>query len=223
MTVQHQAVDLPARPRGHRWFAATYDVMIRPAERRLLSKVRPRLLIGLSGTVLEVGAGTGANFPYYPTGLSIIATEPDPFMRERAERRVLACQRPEIAVREARAEQLPFEDTSFDHVVATLIFCTVPDVMRGLAEIRRVLRPGGTFRFIDHVRNDESRFWGGLQDRVAPAWRWFGAGCNPNRRTEQAMQQAGFRFDWIEHDTVGFGMPAIYGVARRRERQGDGG
>lgn len=223
MTVQHQTVDLPAQTRGHRWFAAMYDVCIRPAEHQLLSKVRPRLVGDLSGTVLEVGAGTGANFPYYPTGLSIIATEPDSFMRERAHRRVVESGRSDIEVRDARAERLPFDDSSFDHVVATLIFCTVPDAMRGLAEIGRVLRPSGTFRFVEHVRNDESRFWGGFQDRAAPVWRWFGAGCNPNRRTEQAMQQAGFRFDWIEHSMIGFGMPAIYGAARPRDREGDGG
>ncbi len=90
-------------------------------------------------------------------------------------------------------------------------------------KIRRMLRQGGTFRFIEHVRNDESRFWGGFQDRAAPMWRWFGAGCNPNRRTEQAIEEAGFRFAWIEHGMTGFGTLAIYGVARPREQEGDGG
>jgi len=216
MTLQaeHQTTDTAAQTRGHRWFAAVYDVVIRPGERRLFSKVRPRLLGDLSGRVLEEGAGTGANFPYYPANLSVVASEPDPFMRQRAQSRALECGRSDIEMHDAGAERLPFDDASFDHVVATLIFCTVPDATRGLAEIRRVLRPGGTFRFLEHVRNDDSRFWGGFQDRIAPAWRWFGAGCNPNRRTEQAIRDAGFGFDWIERANTGFGMPAIYGVAR---------
>lgn len=222
MTVQNPTTEVAARTRGHRWFAAMYDTTIRPAERRLLSKVRPRLVGDLSGTVLEVGAGTGANFAHYPAGASVIASEPDPFMRERAQRRVREIGRSNIDVRDGRADQLPFDDASFNHVVATLVFCTVPDAKAGLAEIRRVLRPGGTFRFIEHVRNDDSRFWGGVQDRIAPVWRLFGAGCNPNRRTELALGEAGFSFDWIEHDMAGFGMPAIYGVAQVREQEGVG-
>jgi ubiquinone/menaquinone biosynthesis C-methylase UbiE len=90
----------------------------------------------------------------------------------------------------------------------------VPDAARGLREVRRVLKPGGSFRFLEHVRNDESPFWGRFQDVIAPGWRWFGAGCNPNRRTKGVIEDAGFRFDWIERASTGFGMPAIYGVAR---------
>lgn len=200
--------------KGHRWFAAMYDVVLRPGEKRLFSKVRPRLLGDLAGNVLEVGAGTGLNFPHYPPGVRVIATEPDPFMRERAERRASEQRQCGIEVGGGDAEHLPFEDASFDHVVATLIFCTVPDAPRGLREIRRVLKPGGSFRFLDHVRNDDSRFWGGIQDGINPVWRWFGAGCNLNRRTERAIIDSGFAFQWIERASTGFGVPAIYGVAR---------
>lgn len=220
MTVQQHTLDAQARTRGHRWFAAMYDTIIRPSERRLLSKVRPGIVGDLSGNVLEVGAGTGANFAHYPAGVRVVATEPDPFMRRRAERRASDEARSHIEVRDAGAESLPFADASFDHVVATLIFCTVPDAAAGLRELRRVLKRGGTFRFIEHVRNDESRFWGGFQDRIAPAWRWFGAGCNPNRRTEDAIRDAGFCFDWLERASTGFGMPAIYGAARKCEGGG---
>jgi len=212
MTVQQQTAELPAQRRGHRWSAATYDVLIGPGERRLFSKVRSRLLDDLSGRVLEVGAGTGLNFPHYAAAVHIVSTEPDPFMRERAQRRAIACGREDIEVHDASVERLPFDDASFDHVVATLVFCTVPDAARGLAEIRRVLRPGGTIRFLEHVRNDESRFWGGFQDRIVSPWRWVGAGCNPNRRTQQAIERAGFGFDWIERADTWFGK--IYGVAR---------
>lgn len=213
MTTTREAPATTKPRRGHRWHAAIYDAVIGPGERRLFSKVRPRLVGDLSGTVLEVGAGTGLNFRHYPAGVRVVATEPDPFMREHAEERRRSASA-SIELREADAQNLPFGDASFDHVVATLIFCTVPEAARGLREIRRVLKPEGTFRFVEHVRNDDSRFWGGLQDRIAPAWRWFGAGCNPNRRTRGAIERAGFRFDWIERASTGFGMPAIYGVAR---------
>jgi len=214
MTTSELAAKQRPANQGHRWFAARYDAIIRPGERKLFSKVRPRLVGDLSGSVLEVGAGTGLNFAYYPGAARVIATEPDPFMRQRAEDRIPSAAA-KLELHDANAEELPFDDASFDHVVATLVFCTVPDARRGFSEIRRVLKPDGTFRFLEHVRNDDSRIVGVMQDMLAPAWRWFGAGCNPNRRTQPALLDAGFRFEWIERASTGWGMPAIYGVARR--------
>ena len=117
-------------------------------------------------------------------------------------------------LQQAPAEEIPFDDASFDHVVSSLVLCTVRDLSRSLSETRRVLKPEGTFRFMEHVRNDESRFWGTVQDAIAPAWRWVAAGCNPNRRTREAIEQSGFRIEWIEETRIGPGTPAIYGVAR---------
>ena len=199
---------------GHRWFAALYDRLTGPAERRLLSKIRPRIVGDVRGRVLEIGVGTGASLEYYPADAQVVGTEPDPFMLERARKRLAALGRNNIELRQASAEELPFEDASFDHVVSTLVLCTVRDQARALAEARRVLKPGGTLRFIEHVRNDESRFWGTVQELITPLWRWWGAGCHPNRRTQQAIEDAGFRLDWIDVIRIGPGTPGIFGVAR---------
>ena len=200
--------------RGHRWFAALYDTITGPGERRLLSRIRPQVMGRVSGRVLEIGAGTGASFPYYPEDVHVVATEPDPYMLERARRRLAELGRTNIELRQAPAEALPFEDDSFDHVIASLVLCTVRDLPRALAEMRRVLKPNGTLHFIEHVRNDESRFWGTVQDTIAPVWRWFGAGCNPNRRTKQAIEDAGFVIEQIEQRRLAPGTPVIYGIAR---------
>lgn len=200
--------------RGHRWFAAMYDRITGPGERRLLGKVRARILGDLQGRVLEIGVGTGASFEYYPSEAQITGIEPDQYMLERARRRLAGLGVANIELRQSPAELLPFEDASFDHVVSTLVLCTVRDQPRALAEARRVLKPDGTLRFLEHVRNDESGFWGTAQDVITPAWRWFAAGCHPNRRTQRGMETAGFRVEWIEQVHVAPGMPAIYGVAR---------
>jgi len=199
---------------GHRWFAALYDRINGGTERRLGPLIRPRLAGEAHGRALEIGAGTGANFSYYPADAQVVATEPDPHMLERAKKKLGELGISNIELRQAGAQSLPFDDASFDHVVATLVFCTVPDAARGLSEVRRVLKPDGTFRFLEHVRNDDSRSWGTVHDVIMPVWRWFGAGCHPNRRTQQAIEDAGLRIEWLETIRVAPGTPAIYGVAR---------
>jgi ubiquinone/menaquinone biosynthesis C-methylase UbiE len=207
-------VSVAAEEKGHRWFAAMYDRITGPGERRLLSKIRPRIVGDLQGRVLEIGVGTGASFEYYPSAAQVTGIEPDPYMLERARRHLAELGVANIELHQAPAEQLPFEDASFDHVVSTLVLCTVRDQPRTLAEARRVLKPDGTLRFLEHVRNDESSFWGGVQDVITPAWRWFAAGCHPNRRTQGGIETAGFRIEWVERVRIGPGTPAIYGVAR---------
>jgi len=200
--------------RGHRWFAAVYDRMGMRAERRLGPLVRPRLAGEAHGRVLEIGAGTGANFSYYPDDAQVTGTEPDRYMLERAEKNLAGLGKTNIELRQVSAERLPFDDAAFDHVISSLVLCTVRDQPRALAEARRVLKPGGTLRFFEHLRNDESAFWGTVQDAITPVWRWFGAGCHPNRRTKRAIEDAGFRIEWIEQIRMAPGTPAIYGVAR---------
>ncbi|TMB68468.1 MAG: methyltransferase domain-containing protein [Chloroflexi bacterium] len=176
--------------KGHKWFAAIYDRMSAPEERRFMGEVRAEVAGGARGKILEIGAGTGLNFPHYRDGAQVMATEPDPFMRRRAERR-LAESGKHVELREASAEQLPFDNDSFDTVVGTLVMCSVPHPQRALAEIKRVLKPGGEYRFYEHVRY-ESAFGAFWQDAVMPVWRWFAAGCHPNRDTVQAIRNAGF-------------------------------
>ena len=200
--------------KGHRWFAALYDRLTAGNERRLGPRVRPRLAGEAQGRVLEIGAGTGADFEYFPPDAQVVATEPDRYMLERARKRVAELGLSNIELRQAPAEALPFDDGSFDHVISSLVLCTVRDQTKALGEARRVLKPGGTLRFLEHVRNDESRAWGTVQDAITPVWRWLGAGCHPNRRTQQAIEAAGFRIEWVEQLRIAPGTPAIYGVAR---------
>jgi ubiquinone/menaquinone biosynthesis C-methylase UbiE len=167
-----------------------------------------------AGRVLEIGVGTGASLPYYPSAAQVVGTEPDPYMLERARKRLSKLGRHSIEFRQAPAEQLPFDTGSFDHVVSSLVLCTVPDPPRALSEARRVLRTDGTFRFIEHVRNENMAVWGTLQDAITPVWRWFAAGCHPNRRTQQTIEAAGFRIEWVETFSLAPGTPGIYGVAR---------
>ncbi len=203
--------DLEHTPSGHRWFAATYDLITKPGEKRL-GKLRRDLLADLHGDVLEIGAGTGANFEHYPQGVRVVALEPDPHMLKRAQKRLLELGRADIDVQLAPAEQLPVDDRSFDAVVTTLVLCTVHDQVRALGEVRRVLRPGGELRFIEHVRGDA--MLGRVQDVIQPAWGWCAAGCHLNRRTESVLRDAGFQITAIEHRKMAPWMPAIVGTAK---------
>ncbi len=206
--------------KGHRWFASVYDRMQASAERTFMKRVREEIVRGARGRVLEVGAGTGASFPYYNNHTEeIVATEPDPYMLARAKRRAERLGRP-IELRQAAAEDLPFEDDSFDSVVSTLVMCSVDDAPRALSEVRRVLKPSGELRVYEHVRYSHSfgAFW---QDMITPAWRWFGAGCHPNRDIADLIRDAGFEFEKLELTNplppippMIFARPHIMGIAR---------
>ncbi|MBI3965593.1 MAG: class I SAM-dependent methyltransferase [Chloroflexi bacterium] len=196
--------------RGHPWFAATYDFVMNGAESSDLGVMRRDLLQRVAGRVLEVGVGTGVNLNHYPAAIELlVATEPDPFMLTRAVRRA-AKERRSVELLQSLAEELPFQDAAFDAVVATLVFCTVADVRRALHEVRRVLRPGGSFFFIEHVRG--SGWLGTLHDVIAPVWRYVGAGCHPNRRTELSVKEAGFDIVEVQRQRLGL-TPVIVGIA----------
>lgn len=181
---------------GHRWFAAIYDRMMASAERGFMKDVRKEIAGGASGRVLEVGAGTGANFAYYPEGLDVVATEPDPYMMRKAEAKA-AESKARIDLHQAPAAELPFEDASFDTVVGTLVMCSVDDQARALAEVRRVLKPAGEYRFYEHIRY-ENPIGALSQALIAPIWGWCGAGCHPDRKTVDAIRKAGFEVTRVE-------------------------
>lgn len=181
--------------REHKIFAALYDRMLAPMEREVFGPKRAELLGELTGDVLDVGAGTGANLEHFAKAAKVVAAEPDGAMRKRLEDKVPSTRVP-VEVCDAAAETLPFADASFDAVVFTLVLCTVGDPDRALAEGRRVLRPGCRLIVLEHVRGDERLArW---QDRITPVWRVFAAGCHPNRDTRAAIERAGFRFEYIE-------------------------
>jgi ubiquinone/menaquinone biosynthesis C-methylase UbiE len=197
------------------FFAWTYDRQLAKVEQAGLQAIREAALAGASGRVLEVGAGTGANLPHYgPAVERLTLTEPEPAMLRRLERRVRE-EAPETAVVKAPAEDLPFDDDSFDVAISTLVLCGVDNQPRALSELRRVLRPGGRLIFIEHVRSEEPGLarW---QDRLNGFNRLV-ACCDCNRRTLDAINAAGFDVTEVEHTSLEkvppFVRPLIVGAA----------
>jgi ubiquinone/menaquinone biosynthesis C-methylase UbiE len=180
---------------GHPLFAALYDRMTRPLEDAWLGERRARLLSSARGDVLDVGAGTGANLPYFQRAARVVALEPDGAMRRRLQPKLPHAAVPAQAIG-AAAESLPYPQSSFDAVIFVLALCTVANPAAALAEARRVLKPEGRLFVLEHVRGDgRLADW---QDRLAPARRRLVAGCHPNRDTAAAIQRAGFRFEQLE-------------------------
>jgi ubiquinone/menaquinone biosynthesis C-methylase UbiE len=160
---------------------------------------RRQLLAGLSGRVVEVGAGNGLNFGHYPPQVThVLAVEPEPRLRELAQREATLVPVP-IDVVDGTADRLPAPDASVDAAVASLVLCSVPDVPRALAEIRRVLRPGGQLRFLEHVRADSPGLARVQRALDATVWPFFGAGCHTHRDTAAAIEAAGFTITAIDH------------------------
>jgi ubiquinone/menaquinone biosynthesis C-methylase UbiE len=169
-----------------RMFAAVYDRMGAASEEAGLRDFRAGLIADARGRTLELGAGTGLNLEHYPEAVTeLVLTEPFGPMAQRLRERAASSER-EVQVVEAAAGALPFADDSFDTVVATLVLCTVEDVPTVLAEIDRVLVPGGRFLFCEHVRSDDPAV-ARKQDRWEGPWRFVGHGCHPNRDTVGAI------------------------------------
>jgi ubiquinone/menaquinone biosynthesis C-methylase UbiE len=196
-------------------FAATYDRMSRKSEEAGVRALRRDLLADASGNVLEIGAGTGINLPHYDGNVaSLVITEPEPAMLRRLQQKARE-QAPLAKVLRAPAEDLPFEDGTFDTVVSTLVLCGVDDQERALREARRVLRPGGRLLFMEHVRSDDpalARF----QDRM----NWLNrliVDCDCNRPTLTTIERAGFHVSRLDRTTLPkapkFVRPLIVGAA----------
>jgi ubiquinone/menaquinone biosynthesis C-methylase UbiE len=198
-----------------RVIAALYDRMTAAQEREGLAARRRELLANARGRVLEVGAGTGINLEYYAAEIEeLVLVEPEPAMVRKLERRVREVGR-DARIEESGAEALPFPDDSFDAVVCTLVLCSVDDPRRALDELRRVLRPGGSFFFLEHVRSDDPRT-ARLQNRVNPIWHFVANGCNCNRPT-LALIEGSFAVDQVERGVVPraprFARPLVSGRA----------
>jgi ubiquinone/menaquinone biosynthesis C-methylase UbiE len=178
-------------------FALTYDRQMAKVERTTLRALRESLLAVASGDVLEIGGGTGANLPFYrPEAGSLTITEPDTAMIRRLERRAHE-QAPHAKILRAPAEDLPFEDGTFDTVVSTMVLCGVSDQPRALRQLRRVLRVGGQLLFIEHVRSGDPRL-AHHQDRM----NWMCQlvmRCDCNRPTLISVEEAGFAVGQIDH------------------------
>jgi ubiquinone/menaquinone biosynthesis C-methylase UbiE len=186
--------------------AGEYDEVIAPYKRRLFAD--------LSGTVLEIGAGTGENFPFYPSGIHWIGVEPNFFMQENLLKRAKEYQI-DGDLKTGVAEKLPTADASIDAVVGTTVMCSVTDQAVALGEILRVLRPGGHYLFIEHVAAaNHSRLWW-TQKLIKPAWKLAADGCNVDRATGETIREAGFSQVEIEEfrAPLSIASPHIAGVA----------
>jgi ubiquinone/menaquinone biosynthesis C-methylase UbiE len=165
-----------------------YDACCALAERGGgLGRWRRWLVDGAQGTVLDVGCGTGRNLPLFPRGVRVVGLDPSAAALARARRRA-----PAVPLVQGDAAALPFRTATFDTVVSGLVFCSVPDPPRALAEVKRVLTPAGALRMLEHVRATtpwKARF----QDRWQPAWTRITGGCRWNRDTEAAVERAGYR------------------------------
>ena len=198
---------------------AIYDLMGSPIEKKpRIADNRRKLLAAAEGRVLEVGAGTGFNLPHYPAGVDqLTLTDGMDGMLRRARRRAERVGR-KVETTTAPVESLPFEDSSFDTVVASLLLCSVDDQDRALGEIRRVLKPGGRYLFLEHVRSDDPKI-AGRQDRFEGIWKTLVMGCHPNRDTLPRIEAA-FAVDEVERDVLPMGpkivRPYVLGRAVRQ-------
>jgi ubiquinone/menaquinone biosynthesis C-methylase UbiE len=196
-----------------RAFARGYDFFVARAERGGLRELRRGTLAEASGRTLEIGAGTGLNHDLYPDAVSeLVLTEPFAPMATQLREKASRLNRP-VEVVEAPAESLPYPDASFDTVALTLVLCTVPEPDAALAEVARVLRPGGRFLFLEHVRADDSRLarW---QDRLHGPWYAFGHGCHCNRDTLAAIERSPLAVEHVERGRIPMVPPLVAPMLR---------
>lgn len=180
---------------SHPIFARLYARLAPVAEKAGAAAHRDELLAGLEGQVIELGPGSGLCFAHYPSTVTeVVAVEPEPHLRRVALQASANAPVP-VRVVDGSADRLPADDGSFDAAVVSLVLCSVPDQCRALGELHRVLCPGGSLRFYEHVRSADPR-QARLQDRVDWIWPHLGGGCHANRDTERAIAESGFRVEW---------------------------
>ena len=203
----------------NRLFAKVYDPIMRNFEAKVLQRRRRRILAGIQGHALEIGAGTGVNFPLYPADAHVIAIEPSEPMLKIA-RKKLKNSNVKADIRllhlgignPALASYVPAG--GFDDIVCTLVLCTVPDLEASIELIKKWLKPGGTLHVLEHIYAEKPvpRFF---QNILNPLWRHLAEGCNLNRQTDEVLKAHGFLPEWEERVVKG-GVPLYYGIMRQR-------
>jgi SAM-dependent methyltransferase len=196
-----------------RGFTALYDSLMKSTEEEGLREMRRETLSSASGRTIDLGAGTGANIGLYPDSVTeLVLAEPDPHMlrklRPKAEEAGV-----EAEIVQAGAEDVPFEDSSFDTAIFTLVLCTVPDPAAALAEAARILKPGGRLLFVEHVRSEDSGL-AGWQDRLERPWHFFGDGCHCNRDTVATIEAAPFTLEGVEKTELPKAPPIVRPLVR---------
>ncbi len=197
-----------------RWFAWFYSRGDFADDDSGLAAIKRKYLSDLHGALLEIGAGTGGNFPYFAPDVRWIGIEPNVFMHRHLRR---AAEKHGYApdVRSAQGERLPVDDASMDAVVASHVLCSVDDQAQVISEVMRVLKPGGKFAFVEHVAAPEEsslRFW---QRLIEPPWRFAGDGCHLGRDTGSVIERAGFSQVEIERFSLPYfvAAPHVAGIA----------
>ena len=212
----------PTETTHHPVFARVFARVSAAAEKRGQAEQRSRMLEVLSGRVIEVGAGNGLNFAKYPAAVEeLVAVEPEGYLRSLALEAARTAPVP-IRVVEGVAGELPVESQAFDAGVASLVLCSVPDQAAALAELHRVIRPGGSLRFYEHVVSETGGLAGVQRalDRTG-IWPLFAGGCHASRDTAAAIRAAGFEIESLERFHFAPGLPEhvtapkILGTARR--------
>jgi ubiquinone/menaquinone biosynthesis C-methylase UbiE len=201
-----------------RLFASVYDRALAASEDNGLRDMRQALLADARGRVVEIGAGTGVNLDLYGAEVEdLTLVEPDPHMGAKLRRRLAghadAASHLPARLCAAPAEAIPFPDDTFDTAVATLVLCTVPDPAGAIAELARVLKPGGRLLFIEHVRADDPARarW---QDRLEKPWRFMADGCHCNRDTEANLRASSFTVESVDHGALPKAMPIVRPLIR---------
>lgn len=197
---------------SERLFARWYPALAQAAEDAGLREIRARLLEDARGRTLEIGAGNGFNVEHYSAAVTdLVLSDPSAHMlrplQATLERRPPAVGRWEVV--ETGAEVLPFPDESFDTVVATFVFCSIPAPAVALGAVARVLRPGGRFLFLEHVRSPDSPGLARVQDAVAIPHRVIAAGCHPNRRTAELIENSSLTIQRLTRGHMPRGFPTV--------------
>lgn len=195
---------------NERAFAWYYPRLMGVSERAGGADLRARVISRATGRTLEIGAGNGYNLPHYTSAVTeLVVSEPSPHMLQHLERRLSSDPPPvgkwELA--QTGAEVLPFPDASFDTVTGGYVHCTIPNPRRAIAEIARVLKPGGRYLFIEHVRGGP--VLGRVQDVIEPVHVYVAAGCHPNRRTERLLRDSALSVEELHRTTLPRSSPSV--------------
>jgi SAM-dependent methyltransferase len=196
---------------NQRAFAWYYPRLMGLSERAGGADLRRRVIGRAVGRTLEIGAGNGYNLPHYPSAVtSLVVSEPSPHMMRLLRERLVA-DPPPVArweLVQTGAESLPFADASFDTVTSGYVHCTIPHPEAAIAEIARVLKPGGRYLFLEHVRA-RGALLGRTQDLIEPLHVYVAAGCHPNRRTEATLRRSELSVEWLEHTNLPRSFPSV--------------